>query len=131
MKIYVKSSTDNPYFIDQIIETIKDTYESLKNEPVPESYSQLDSYYGSRPLYTTKGNMLELIEDGPVEVYSYGTTFNYKHAWVIKIGGAYNSDATKYLRDYIKAQREQIFNAGYAIIDSYGTNYCLYGIAKR
>ena len=134
MKRYIRCSEES-YTPEEIIEDIKAeiafTYHRLEAMPKPDSYNQLAQYYGSTPLYTTRGNMLELITDEPLSVYNYGSTSNYKHAWAIKVGGAYKQRATDDLMDYIRDNKQILFDAGYAIIAQYGTNYCTYGIAKR
>lgn len=119
----------------EIKDCIKYTYENLKMLPKPDESKFVSQYYGSTPLYSVQGNMLDLLWDEPYTV-TYpsdwgGGRSHYRHAWAIRVGGAYKQDATKYLMEFIEAHKQEIFDAGYAIIDQYGTNFCVYGIARR
>ena len=118
---------------DKALAVFQETYEELKRLPKPNTYKVGGTYYGGTQLFNSVGNHLDLIEDKPYSSYDsychYST--NYSHMWGIRIGGAYKLDSYKYLRDFIKDNRQQLKDAGYAIIDDYGSNFSVYGIAIR
>ena len=74
---------------------------------------------------------MDLIEDEPYTSYDYYGSTNYNHLFGIRIGGAYKEKITKDLMDYIKEHKQEVFDAGWCIIDDYGTNFSVCGIAKR
>ena len=118
-----------------VSEKIFDAYEKLKQLPKPESYRIGGTYYGSTQLYSSVGNMLDLIEGGSYTSYSYSSRTNYSELYGVRIGGAYSGDSVREikneLRDFIKEHRQEIFDAGWAIIDDFGTNFSVIGVAWR
>lgn len=118
--------------LDAIKEKIWDTYIALSNLPQPESYRLGGTFYGGTELYRSVGNMLDPINGEPYISYGYGGSTHYDELWGIRIGGVYNApEIVKELRDYIKEVRQTIFDAGWAIVDDYGTNFSVIGIARR
>lgn len=115
------------------VDAIKGIYEELKRLPKPESYRLGGTFYGSKELFSSVGNHLELLEDTPYSSYDsychYST--DYPHMWGLKIGGAYSSSAHSVLKKFLDDNRDELFKAGFTIIDDYGTNFSTYGIAVR
>ena len=117
--------------LDAIKSKIWDTYIELSNFPQPKAYKLGGTYYGSTQLFSSVGNMLDPINGEPYISYGYGGSTHYKELWGIRIGGAYKTELTKELRQYLQEVRQTIFDAGWAIIDNYGTNFSVIGIARR
>jgi hypothetical protein len=118
---------------DKALAVFQETYESLMKLPKPEPYRIGGTYYGGTQLFSSVGNHLDMIEDKPYSSYDSYCKFstNYSHMWGIKIGGAYKLDSYNYLRKFMNDNRQQLTDAGYAIIDDYGSNFSIYGIAIR
>lgn len=119
--------------INKALSVFQETYEELQKLPKPNNYKVGGTYYGGTQLFSSVGNHLDLIEDKPYSSYDsychYST--NYSHMWGIRIGGAYELDSYKDLRSFLKDSRQQLTDAGYTIIDDYGSNFSVYGIALR
>ena len=118
---------------EMILNELVDTYEKLRLLPKPTSYRVGGEYYGSTQLFRTVGNMLDIIEGDSYIQYSYGTSTQYRHLFGIKIGGAYKDiesrELIENLRQKLIANRSEITGMGYTIVDDYGTNFNVIGIA--
>ena len=117
--------------LDAIKRKIWDTYIELSNLPQPKSYRLGGTFYGGTELYRSVGNMLDPINGEPYTSYGYGGSTHYDELWGIRIGGAYDTELKQELRSYIREVRQTIFDAGWAIVDDYGTNFSVIGIARR
>lgn len=117
--------------IDDIIMEINKAFGLLQEIPKPNDYKIGGTYYGSTQLFSSVGNHLELIEDEPYTSYNHYGSTNYNHLFGIRIGGAYKEKITEKLMDYIKEHKQEVFDAGWCIVNDYGTKFSVYGIAKR
>jgi hypothetical protein len=123
----------NKDIFDRALDVFRETYEELGKLPKPDTYKVGGTYYGGTQIFRSVGNHLDLIEDKPYSSYdSYcGFSTDYSHMWGIRIGGAYGLDSYDGLRKFLKDNGQQLTGAGYAIIDDYGSNFSVYGIAIR
>lgn len=115
---------------------INSSYKQLCSLPKPDTYRVGGTYYGSTQLYSSRGNMVEILKNCDYMSYGYGCNTYYSTIYALKVGGAYtNNDEywiiRKKLKQFIDEHRQEIFAAGWAIIDDYGTNFSVYGIARR
>ena len=112
-------------------EIVLNTYDELKAKPKPKPYKIGGTYYGSTQLFSSVGDHLDLIDDESYISYGYGGSTKYSSIWGIRIGGVYELDDYKELRDFLKENRKELLKEGYCIIDDYGTNFSVYGIGIR
>ena len=117
--------------LEKIKKKIWETYIAISNLPQPKAYKLGGTYYGSTQLFKSVGNMLDPINGESYTSYGYCGSTNYGELWGIRIGGAYDTSLTKELRDFLYEEKEKIFAAGWAIINDYGTNFSVIGIAQR
>ena len=114
---------------------LNNSYEALCKLPRVDAYTMGGTYYGSTQLYSRAGNMIDLVKNQPYTSYGYGCNTNYRTSFYLRVGGACNSEQHKAIikkfRQFIDEHRQEIFAAGWAIIDDYGTNFSCYGIARR
>lgn len=136
---YVKASNiyegDNVYLnpvFDYFDELLHKTYDKAKNLPKPDTYKVGGTYYGGTELHDVYDNDLKLIENGYCQVPTpTGSLWPYEHAWVLKIGGAYPvSEITNELRNFLNYNKLKFKQAGFTVITTYGSGYCLFGIGK-
>lgn len=113
-----------------VINLICNTYEELKKLPRPEAYKMGGTFYGSTELFTSVGNMLELIEGEPYISHEYGGDVKFPELWGIRIGGAYKEDISKKLKEFLKEHEQEFRDEGYSYINKYGTNFSVIGIAR-
>ena len=124
MKRYIKSSFTS-VSIDDIFEAIEETYEKLKTLSKPEETDYMCQHWGSSPIYTVVGNELRLYWDEPIDMFR-------KHAYVIKLGGAYSDRSIiDSFINYLWNNKNIIIENGYYIVDEQGSNYGLFGIVHK
>ncbi len=114
---------------------LNSSYEELCKLPKAEAYNMGGRYYGATQMYARVGNMINLVKNQPYTSYGYGCNINYKTSYYLRIGGACSSEQHRAIimkfKKFIDEHKQEIFDAGWAIIDDYGTNFSCYGIARR
>lgn len=112
---------------------IYETYENMSRLPKPKPYKVGGTYYGGTQLFSSRGCHLDLLENDNYQSYdSYcGTRTDYIHLWGLRICGAYDTDCSLKLTKFLKDNREQLIKEGFSVIDDYGTNFSVYGVAVR
>ena len=114
---------------EKLKEIIQKYYNEYKSLPKPNATKIGGTYYGSTELFSSVGNMLELIENGYHISHGYaGINTRYKNACYIRIGGAY-SISTKVLYDELiaVAGSDCVKETRLGIINDYGTNFSVIG----
>ena len=121
--------------INEVKRLVEESRENLAALPKREAYGIGGTYYGSAEIVSSVGNVLEVLKDRPYVCHGYGSSSRYDDVFALKVGGTYRDarsmGVVKKLRDFIDANRWEIFSAGWVIVNDVGTNFSVYGIAKR
>ena len=118
---------------EKLKEILLKYYNEYSKIPKPKSGKVGGTYYGSTELFQSIGNHLEFLEDVEHTVYDYGGSTNYKHCYLLKIGGAYKISR----KEIYEELRETLGGKGYVpelnlcLIDKYGTNYSVIGFGYK
>ncbi len=126
-----KTATKEADILERFLSVRDRAYERLKGLPKPKSRTIGGTFYGSTEMISKVGNQLDLINGEQHVSYGAYSSTQYTCLWGIRIGGTYGLSEYEELRSFLKKNRAEILSEGYAIIDDYGTNFSVYGIAKK
>ena len=121
---------------EMMVNEIVGTYEKLETLPRPASYKIGGEYFGGTQLFKSVGNMLDLIKgESYIQYDGCGTSTQYQELFGIRIGGAYKDSESRKLIDALTKKlvnsRTELMSEGFVVVDDYGTNFSVIGIARR